>query len=73
MTSRDIDFLDDNKANCKIGDIMTKFDDLTTANEGISLAEANKLLVSSKKGKLPIINDDSKFPDTMKLSQSEPT
>ena len=61
VTSRDIDFLDDKKSDCKIGDIMTKTDDLVTAQEGISLTDANSILVSSKKGKLPIINENRKL------------
>jgi len=56
VTSRDIDFLE-NKAECKIGKIMTPFDSLVTAHEGISLKDANNILVNSKKGKLPIINE----------------
>ena len=57
VTSRDIDFLEDNKSECKIGKIMTPFDSLVTAHEGISLKDANNILVNSKKGKLPIINE----------------
>ena len=32
VTSGDIDFLEDKKANCKIGEIMTQFEHLVTAN-----------------------------------------
>ena len=60
VTSRDIDFLEGNKSDCKIGEIMTPFENLVTADEGISLKDANNILVSSKKGKLPIINEQSK-------------
>ena len=60
VTSRDIDFLEGNKSDCKIGEIMTPLESLVTAHEGISLKDANNILVSSKKGKLPIINEQSK-------------
>merc|ERR1719290_160890 len=36
---------------------MTPFEKLTTAFEGISLNDANEILVTNKKGKLPIINE----------------
>ncbi len=54
VTNRDIDFESDRTK--KIRDVMTS--DLLTAKKGISLAEANEILKKSKKGKLPIINDD---------------
>ena len=60
VTSRDIDFLDKEKLASRLSEIMTPFDKLVTGSEGVSLQEANKILVASKKAKLPIINDKSK-------------
>ncbi|KAH6578335.1 hypothetical protein BASA61_000327 [Batrachochytrium salamandrivorans] len=55
VTSRDIDFLQNETDQQKLlKDIMTT--ELVTANKGISLAEANKILSESRKGKLPIVD-----------------
>jgi IMP dehydrogenase len=60
VTSRDIDFLEGMGGNKKLEEVMTPFEKLVTAKEGISLGEANHVLERSKKGKLPIINDKGK-------------
>ncbi|CAH1153689.1 unnamed protein product [Phaedon cochleariae] len=57
VTSRDIDFLDDkNFENIKLEQIMTKLEDLVTAQSSVTLTDANHILEKSKKGKLPIVN-----------------
>ncbi|KRT80555.1 hypothetical protein AMK59_7067, partial [Oryctes borbonicus] len=59
VTSRDIDFLEGNdNLSIKLENVMTKLDDLVTAQSGVTLAEANSILENSKKGKLPIISAD---------------
>lgn len=52
ITSRDIQFHEDNKS--PVSEVMTK--DLVVGKKGISLADGNELLRSSKKGKLPIVD-----------------
>ena len=52
VTGRDIDFEPDRTR--KLRDVMTA--DLVTAPDGISLAEGNRILKESKKGKLPIVD-----------------
>jgi IMP dehydrogenase len=53
VCTRDIDFAGDESLS--VDAVMTK--DLVVAKEGCSLSEANELMKSSKKGKLPIVND----------------
>lgn len=53
-----MDFLTTNPEDSEklLGDVMTT--DLVVAEKGISLAMANKILKESRKGKLPIIDQD---------------
>lgn len=55
LTNRDIRF--ENDANKKIEEAMTK-ENLVTAREGISMAEAEKILKSRKIEKLPIVDGE---------------
>ena len=55
VTKRDTDFISDR--NTRLSSIMTPVKELVTAKEGIDLLQANKLLQTSKKGKLPIITE----------------
>lgn len=53
VTTRDVDFIKDR--NTLIKDVMTT--DLVVGHDGISLEGANEILRTSKKGKLPIVNE----------------
>lgn len=53
VTSRDIEFLEDDKVLAK--DVMIT--ELTTAPKGIELKDGNRILKESKKGKLPIVDE----------------
>jgi len=57
VTNRDIDFERDRTR--PLSEVMTK--DILTAMEGIALSEANNILRTSKKGKLPIIDAEGKL------------
>ncbi len=57
VTNRDIDFEKDRTK--PLSEVMTK--EMLTAREGIALTEANNILRTSKKGKLPIIDADGKL------------
>ncbi|PPQ90260.1 hypothetical protein CVT25_013085 [Psilocybe cyanescens] len=56
VTARDIQFRD---PSTPLSDVMTT--DLVTAQQGITLSEANDILRDSKKGKLPIVNSSGQF------------
>lgn len=53
VTNRDIDFEKDRTR--PLSEVMTT--DLVTAKEGVTLHEANQILKQSKKGKLPVVDD----------------
>mmetsp|Transcript_97194 Transcript_97194/g.258291 ORF Transcript_97194/g.258291 Transcript_97194/m.258291 type:complete len:484 (-) Transcript_97194:96-1547(-) len=55
ITSRDIDFVEDRKT--KLAEVMTPRLKMMVGQEPISLSEANQRLRTSKKGKLPILNE----------------
>ena len=57
VTNRDIDFEPDRSRPLR--DVMVTT--LVTAPEGVSLAEANRLLRESKKGKLPVIDREGRL------------
>ncbi len=57
VTNRDIDFETNRMKN--LSEVMTT--DLLTANTGVSLSEANTILKTSKKGKLPIIDKEGRL------------
>ncbi|KAI8877146.1 inosine-5'-monophosphate dehydrogenase [Backusella circina FSU 941] len=54
VTDRDIQFHEDDSSLLK--DVMTT--DLVVAKKGVTLAQANEILRSSKKGKLPIVDEE---------------
>lgn len=53
VTNRDIDF--EKNRSKPLSEVMTK--DLVTAKKGVTLHQANKILKQSKKGKLPVVDD----------------
>lgn len=59
VSNRDTSFVDN--ADMKIRDFMTTRDNLSVAQEGVSLSEANEILKASKKGKLPVVNGDDEL------------
>lgn len=59
VSNRDITFIDD--SSMKLQEIMTPRDKLAVAKEGVELIEANEILKETKKGKLPVVNDDDEL------------
>jgi IMP dehydrogenase len=53
VTNRDVDFEKDRSK--PLSEVMTT--DLITAREGVTLHEANQILKQSKRGKLPVVDD----------------
>eukprot|EP00996_Jenningsia_fusiforme_P000002 NODE_1000_length_1767_cov_39.886496_g883_i0.p1 GENE.NODE_1000_length_1767_cov_39.886496_g883_i0~~NODE_1000_length_1767_cov_39.886496_g883_i0.p1 ORF type:complete len:530 (-),score=87.42 NODE_1000_length_1767_cov_39.886496_g883_i0:177-1532(-) len=61
VTSRDVDLIPHNEGHTKLAGIMTSVASLIVGKAGLSLKEAQDLLKSSKKGKLPIVDDDGRL------------
>ncbi|MGR3309745.1 MAG: IMP dehydrogenase [Candidatus Brocadiales bacterium] len=61
VTKRDVDF--EENRNKKLSEVMTP--ELVTASAGITLAEGNRILKESKKGKLPIVDKEGRLVSLM--------
>lgn len=59
VSNRDITFVDDR--SMKLREIMTPREKLSVAKQGVELTEANEILKETKKGKLPVINDEDEL------------
>lgn len=59
ISNRDSAFIED--PACKVTEFMTARDALVTAKDGVSLEEANQILKKSKKGKLPVVNEQDEL------------
>jgi len=59
ISNRDTSFIED--PDVTIESFMTPREKLVVAKEGISLVEANEILKVSKKGKLPVVNENDEL------------
>lgn len=59
ISNRDTSFIED--PSVKVKEFMTARTSLTVAKEGVSLEEANQILKQSKKGKLPVVNEQDEL------------
>jgi IMP dehydrogenase len=59
ISNRDTSFIED--PTIQIKEFMTPREVLTVAKEGVSLDEANQVLKVSKKGKLPVVNEQDEL------------
>lgn len=59
ISGRDSAFIDD--YSVKVSEFMTERAELTCAKEGVSLEEANAILKNSKKGKIPVVNENDEL------------
>jgi len=59
VSSRDIAFIENR--DTRLSEVMTREKDMVFGYEPITLAEANEKLRASKKGKLPIVNQDKEL------------
>ena len=59
VSSRDITFISD--LTVKIQEIMTPRDKLSVAKKGVNLHDANEILKETKKGKLPVVNENDEL------------
>ena len=59
ISNRDTSFIED--PSVSIESFMTPREKLVVAKEGISLSEANEILKVSKKGKLPVVNENDEL------------
>ena len=59
VSNRDITFVDD--YTMKLSEIMTPREKLSVAKEGVELIESNEILKETKKGKLPVVNEEDQL------------
>lgn len=59
VSNRDMTFVNDHTMSLK--EIMTPREKLSVAKEGVELIEANEILKETKKGKLPVVNDNDEL------------